>query len=205
MTVPGAEHSPPASYAGRLLVAAPPSDPVFDRTVVLVLDHDEAGALGVILNRPGELRVADVLPRWSDEVDHPPVLFVGGPVSPQGAVCLGALTQEAMRQEALSQEAGPESALPSGLRAVGGGVVLVDLDSDPDLLPLAHSRIYAGYSGWSPGQLDKEVAAGAWVVVDLLPGDPWMVRPERLWRDVLRRQDGALRFLSTHPGDPTLN
>ncbi len=192
--VPGA--SPPGlpSYAGRLLVAVPPTDPLFERTVVLVLDHDEAGALGVILNRPGELPVRDVLPAWADGVDLPPVLFLGGPVSPQGAVCLGAVAS------------GPEpAALPPGLRAVAGGVVLVDLDGDPALLPLAHARIYAGYAGWSPGQLDAEVASGGWVVVDLLPGDPWVDAPGRLWRDVLRRQSGSLRFLSTHPGDTSLN
>jgi putative transcriptional regulator len=191
----GGPPTPLPSYAGRLLVAVPPTDPIFQGTVVLVLDHDEAGALGLVLNRPGELAVADVLPAWADRVDGPPVLFVGGPVSPHGAVCLGAV----------APGAGPEEALPPGLRAVAGGVVLVDLDGDPVSLPLAHTRVYAGYAGWSPSQLDGEVEAGGWVVVDLLPGDPWTSHPQQLWRDVLRRQSGPLRFLSTHPGDTSQN
>jgi putative transcriptional regulator len=192
--VPGGA-GPGVSHAGRLLVAVPPSDPLFARTVVLVLDHDEAGALGLILNRPGDLQVAEVLPEWADAVVSPPVLFLGGPVTPEGAVCLG-------------RSLAPESELPATLRPVGGGLCLVDLGSGaggPAGLPLDRLRVYAGYSGWSPGQLDAEVAAGAWFVVDLLPGDPWSQAPELLWRDVLRRQAGPMRLLSTFPPDPALN
>jgi putative transcriptional regulator len=187
--------APGEFHAGRLLVAVPPSDPLFARTVVLVLDHDEAGALGLVLNRPGDLHVADVLPEWAEAVSEPSVLFLGGPVTPEGAVCLGRSTVA-------------ESELPPSLRPVGGGLVLVDLAAGadgPQGLPLDRLRVYAGYSGWSPGQLDAEVAAGAWYVVDLLPGDPWSPAPELLWRDVLRRQDGPMRLLSTLPRDPSLN
>lgn len=194
-SLPPSDAEPGVSHAGRLLVAVPPSDPMFDRTVVLVLDHDEAGALGLVLNRPGDLHVADVLPEWAGAVADPAVLFLGGPVTPEGAVCLG-------------RSPAPESELPPSLRPVAGGLVLVDLGSDadgPQGLPLDRLRVYAGYSGWLPGQLDAEVAAGGWFVVDLLPGDPWSSAPELLWRDVLRRQSGTMRLLSTFPRDPTLN
>lgn len=185
------------SLAGRLLVAAPPLvDSNFDRTVVWILDHDEDGALGVILNRPSSLEVADVLPGWEDLAAEPGLVFLGGPVGPQGALCLA------------PPPSSPVGEVASAYRPTPSGLVLVDLDAAPEVraaLPFHRVRVFAGHAGWAPGQLESERDAGGWYVVDALPDDPWSPRPEQLWRDVLRRQPGRLRLLATYPPDPSLN
>ncbi|KWX03430.1 hypothetical protein TH66_10985 [Carbonactinospora thermoautotrophica] len=182
-----------ASLQGKLLVAAPTlTDPNFARAVVLMLDHDENGALGVVVNRPTPVDVTEVLPLWSELVTGPQVLFQGGPVSLDSALGLAVV---------------PGSAEPLGWRRLYGGLGLVDLDAPPEVLAaeLGSLRIFAGYSGWGPGQLEQELREGAWYVVDAEPQDAFSLRPERLWRDVLRRQRSELALLSTYLEDPTLN
>lgn len=181
------------SWAGRLLVATPTLlDPHFVRTVVLLLQHDdEDGALGVVLTRPSETAVHEVLPSWAPAVGVPDVVFAGGPVQPTAAVCLGRL----------SAPGGPDEGwapLPDPLLGT------VDLDRLP-FAGLAEVRVFAGYAGWSVEQLEAEVEAGAWWVLDALPGDAFTPRPELLWEQVLRRQGPPLAFAVTYPPDPTLN
>jgi putative transcriptional regulator len=180
--------------AGMLLVATPALlDPNFADTVVLLLDVDEGGALGVVLNRPSGVPVGEVLDGWGEVVSEPEVLFQGGPVSTQGALAVGVVRSEAD--------------VPVGFREVDGGLGLVDLDTPLELLEgsLAHLRIFAGYAGWGAEQLAGEIEEGSWYVVPAEASDVFRADPTGLWRDVLRRQPGELAWHSTRPFDPDLN
>lgn len=185
------------TWAGKLLVATPELvEPTFARTVLLLLQHSAGdGALGVVVNRPSGTPVGEVLPSWSDVVADPGAVFVGGPVQPEAAICLG-----------LSRTGVPPSA---HLAPLPGAPLLstVDLDADPLLVqPLVRGlRVFAGCAGWSPGQLEGEVGEGSWWVLDSLPGDPFVPAPELLWRQVLRRQRGRLALYSTWPDDVAAN
>jgi putative transcriptional regulator len=182
---------------GSLLVALPSlTDPTFAGAVVYVLDHSDTGTIGVVLGRPSEVRIGDVLPGWSELAVEPSVFHVGGPCEADTALCL-----------ATRRGAAPLPA-DSGLRQVAGPVHLVDLDSDPDVLDgeIEGLRVFAGYAGWSAGQLGRELAEGAWACIVGAPGDvlAGCSGPE-LWRSVLRRQSGRLAVLSTAPADPSAN
>jgi putative transcriptional regulator len=185
--------------AGRLLVATPLlGDPNFWRAVVLVVEHEVTeGTLGIVLNRPTKVPVGQVLEQWTDLATDPSVVFTGGPVSPTSALALALV---------------PGQDEPVGWRALDGAPALarlglLDLDAPPRLLaPAIKSlRVFAGYAGWSPGQLDAEIDEGAWCVLPAQPGDVFAAEPERLWREVLRRQEGDLAFLATYPDDPAMN
>lgn len=188
---------PPAvPVAGRLLVAAPAmADPNFARTVVFLLDHDEEGTLGLVVNRPSQVPVGAVLPPWDGRTTGTDVLFTGGPVADDSALAIGLLD---------GPFDGPE---PEGFRRVSGPFGLVDLDLDPEdcLARIDAIRIYAGYAGWSAGQLEDELDEGAWYVVDGGPDDVFDPEPEGLWMKVLRRQHGELAFVATPSSDPSLN
>lgn len=179
---------------GRLLVATPAlEDPNFERTVVLILDHDDDGALGVVLNRASELSVDEALAGWSDLVARPQVVFGGGPVEPTAIVALGRATASVPADE--------------GVSARLDRIRLVDLGEDPVLAAadLERVRVFAGYAGWGPGQLELEVDAGAWFTIDADPADVFTADPERLWQAVLRRQPDELALFSTFPADPSQN
>lgn len=181
------------SLRGRLLVSTPDlRDPNFSRAVVLVVEHDADGALGLILNRPSGTSVGEVLPAWDQIASDPPVVFSGGPVDGSAAICLG------------STRPGVVSA---AVQVISPTVGVVDLDADPALLStdVAYVRIFAGYAGWGAGQLDQEVVLGGWFVVDSLPTDAFTPSPGGLWRTVLRRQGGRLALFSTYPEDPAHN
>ncbi|MBB6626821.1 YqgE/AlgH family protein [Nocardioides sp. KIGAM211] len=180
--------------AGMLLVATPALvDPNFADTVVLLLDVDENGALGVVLNRPSAVPVAEVLAGWSDVVAEPEVLFHGGPVSTEGALAVALLASD--------------DDVPVGFREVSGQLGLVDLDTPVELIDgsLQGLRIFAGYAGWGAAQLDGEIEEGSWYVVPGQAPDVFRLDPTDLWRDVLRRQPGELAWHSTRPVDPDLN
>ncbi len=190
--------------AGRLLVAAPAlRDPNFLRTVVLLLEHDPAeGALGVVLSRPSEAPVSALLPVWQPVAAPPAVVHVGGPVAPTAAIGLVAVRASART----NLPPGAFAALPAQDR---GELVLgtVDLDATAEQVApaLAGMRLFAGYAGWSRGQLEAEVAEGAWFVLDALPLDAFSPGPQQLWRDVLRRQGLPLSLLADMPLDPSVN
>jgi putative transcriptional regulator len=183
---------------GRLLVATPNiGDPNFARTVVLLIEHGDEGALGVVLNRPSDVEVVEHLPGWADVVASPPVVFVGGPVSPNAALCVAKVDAG---HEVLQGDG-------DGWDPLVGAVGTVDLTLDPDeVMPGVEAvRIFAGYAGWAPQQLEAEIADGGWFVVDALPLDPLSPLPEGLWRAVLRRQSGAVALFADYPPDPSFN
>ncbi|MCE7005111.1 YqgE/AlgH family protein [Kibdelosporangium philippinense] len=182
---------------GTLLVAAPTLlDENFRRTVVYVIDHRRGeGTLGVVLNRPSEVPVHEVLPAWGDHVSEPQSLFVGGPVEQKTALCLAAL------------RTGQDAASLKGVISVRGPVALVDLDADPDTLAskVKGLRVFAGYAGWDVDQLGGEIERGDWIVVPALPNDVLASPTQDLWGRVLRRQGMPVALLATHPGDVRTN
>ena len=190
--------APPASVeAGRLLVACPMlSDEPFAGTVVVLLEHDDdSGSLGVVLNRPLDSPVSDVLPEWHD-VDNATPMFHGGPVGLESVLALGVLKTGHVA--------------PPRFREVGNRWGLIDLDSEPEVAKASmHSvRIYAGYAGWAEGQLQAEVDEGAWYVVDIASDsreDLFSNEPLKLWNHVMRRQRSDLRLLLHWVRDPDTN
>lgn len=164
--------------AGTLLVATPViADPNFERSVVLVVSHDdEDGTLGVVIDRPTTIPVSEYLPEWEPVVASPPVVFHGGPVDPTVGL---AITMADGRVDMVELSAGP-------------------VDDRP-------VRIFAGYAGWGPGQLDAELAEQAWFVVGARPGDLTTPHPDDLWSTVLRRQNSEMAFFATYPSEPSLN
>ena len=169
------------SLKGRLLVATPAlGDPNFERAVVLILEHNDDGAAGVVLNRPTDMELLGHLPEWEDRAAAPGVVFVGGPVQPTGVICL-----------ALS----------------GGEIETLDPTAAADEVgaPVDQVRIFAGYAGWGEGQLEAEIMEGAWFVVDATPDDAMSRHPDDLWRAVLRRQGGRLKLFANYPEDLRAN
>jgi putative transcriptional regulator len=183
---------------GDLLVATPTLlDPNFEHAVVLLLDSDEDGALGVVLNRPSSVPVGEILPDWGTLTGAPDVLFQGGPVGTDSALAVGA-----------SMTYGSEpNAEPVGFRRLYDDVGIVDLDTPTELAgpALSHLRVFAGYAGWDAQQIRDEIRAGSWYVVPSVPGDLFGADPLGLWKRVLRRQPGELAWVSTRPVDPTMN
>lgn len=181
-------------FVGQLLVATPRlEEPTFRRTVILMLDHNDEGALGLVVNRPMDVDVAAVLPAWQPYATAPGRLYQGGPVQLDSALGLVAVPGD-------DEE-------PLGVKRIIGSLGLVDLDTPPEVVvgSVAGLRIFAGYAGWSGGQLEGEIDEGAWFVLDAEPRDPFSDRPDRLWRDVLRRQRGDLAFVAMYPDDIAQN
>jgi putative transcriptional regulator len=180
------------SLRGKLLLAAPAlKDPNFDRAVVFIAEHSEDGAMGLVLNRPSEAPVVDAIPDLTWVADSDELVYVGGPVAPNGVIVL-------------AEWADPSQA-----------VVLVDDDlgfvpgdaEDTDALADAvrRARVYAGHAGWGPGQLEDELAEEAWIVEAPLREELFSDDPEGLWSAVLRRKGREFALLSTMPPDPSLN
>jgi putative transcriptional regulator len=181
------------SHQGRLLVATPViGDANFHRTVVLLLEHSDDGALGLVLNRPTDLAVLDPLPEWNGFAAQPSVVFVGGPVEQSAAIGLA----QARASESID-----------GWSPVLDQIGTLDLSRDPSDLTvdIEWVRIYAGYAGWGPGQLESELAMDAWLVLDAQADDVWCDDPALLWGRVLRREGGDLALLSYCPPDPSSN
>jgi len=178
---------------GRLLVATPSlGDPNFERTVVLILEHGEDGAIGVVLNRPTGTDVAGPLPGWRPLAADPPVVFAGGPVSPDAAICLA--------------RSWPDE-FTDAYEPLLGALGAVDLNVDPvDVSSAVQAvRIFAGYAGWAGGQLESEIAEGAWFVVDAQAEDVLSADPLGLWQAVVRRQRGKVSFYANFPANPSMN
>lgn len=178
------------SLTGQLLLSnASLFDPNFRRTVVLIGHHDDEGAVGVVLNRPLGVLVADAVPPLA----HLPVdggeLFEGGPVEPQAAVVLADF----------------EDASRAGVVAFGT-VGFLPEEADPSALGvIRRARVFAGYSGWGPGQLEEELAEDAWLVTPATADDVFSTDPGELWERVVGRLGSAYAVLRTMPADPTLN
>ena len=183
---------PSGTLRGRLLVATPPLvDPNFDRSVVLMLEHGSDGALGIILNRPTDAALATVLPEWHAHATPPGVVFSGGPVAREAVIAL-----------ARGGRTGDPGWVPV-LDEVG----TVDVGTDPGDLGfgLDALRVFVGYAGWAPGQLEAELEQDAWFVVQTEPSDVFSPHPDGLWRDVLRRQRGRVAMFAHFPSDPMVN
>lgn len=181
------------TLAGKLLIAEPTLHAAaFHRTVTLMLEHNDDGALGVVLDRPSETPVSGVLPQWAERVAVPGVVFSGGPVSPEVAICLA-------ERSDLSEAEGWQVAV--------GHLGTLDVSRSPDDLPadIGRVRIFSGYAGWSAGQLEGELEAGAWYVVDRHDDDCFSSDPDELWSRVLRRQPGRLASVGLYPADPSVN
>jgi putative transcriptional regulator len=173
---------------GQLLIASPSLlDPNFRRTVVLVTEHGDEGAAGLVLNRPSESAVAEVVPELDELADPADVVWVGGPVE-QNAVLV------------LAEFDDPEE---SPVRVFGNlGFVALDREEPA---PMRRSRVFAGYAGWGGGQLEEELAREDWIIEEALADDVFTADGEELWRDVLRRKGGVYELVARMPEDPSLN
>jgi putative transcriptional regulator len=181
---------PVESLKGQLLIAGPSLvDPNFRRTVVLIGEHSEEGALGVVLNRASEATVSEAVPELTVLVDSLGLVHFGGPVQPSAIVVL-------------ADFADPERAGSLVVDSVG----FLPAEIDPDELgELRRARVFAGYAGWGPGQLDDELEEGSWIVEPALPRDIFTEEPGELWAEVLRRKGGPFGVLALMPYDPSLN
>ena len=171
-------------------------DPNFDGAVVLLLDQGEDGALGLVLNRPMLVPVHEILEQWAHQAElvPPDVIFRGGPVSPDAVI-------------GLARAPSPEASVSESWRTVVAEVGAIDLAVEPELQPVTPDgvRLFSGYAGWAPDQLESELAEGAWFVCDARTDDVFCTDAERLWHDVVRRQGGQLSLLAAYPPHPSLN
>jgi putative transcriptional regulator len=176
------------SLRGSLLVAAPTLlDPNFRRTVVLIADHNDEGAMGVVLNRPSGMTVSDAAPDLEEMVGPEAPIFAGGPVQPTSGVVLAQLVEAD--------------------ESVFGDVVLVpDLGELSDVVDRAQRvRVFAGYAGWGPGQLEGEIERDDWFTEPARADDVFAEDSEALWSAVLERKGGQFALVARMPEDPTLN
>jgi putative transcriptional regulator len=177
------------SLRGKLLVSSPSlHDPNFRKTVVLIAHHDEDGAMGLVLTRPSDVAGAAAAPSLDGFPGADDPVFVGGPVEPTSLMVLAEFDDLA------------EAAAP-----ILGRLGFMPADAEPEDLSIQRLRIFAGYSGWSSGQLEEELAEPAWLIVDAEPDDAFADDPEELWRTVLRRHGGPLTLMERMPFDPGLN
>ena len=179
------------SLQGKLLVAGPGLvDPNFRRTVLLIGEHGEEGAMGVVLNRASTVRVADAVPPMAPAVAPDELVYIGGPVQPQAVVVLADFVDRE-RAEALVLES--------------VGFLPDELDDLSEAGELRSVRVFAGYAGWAPGQLEDELEEGSWLVLPARVADVFTADPDGLWSEVLRREGGGLAVLATLPDDPHVN
>ena len=194
----------PDGLTGHLLIATPRlADSNFSRRVVLVLDHGDHGALGVVIDRPGGVAVEELLPQWQSLATPPAELFTGGPVARNALIGLVRLAS----RDAADDRSGPTLVgwrlLVDAERPVG----TVDLAADPSAMAdsIIGARLFSGYAGWDSGQLEEEIEDGSWYVMPAEARDPISADPEGLWRRVLKRQGGAVAMVAGFPADPTMN
>jgi len=179
------------SLQGHLLVAGPALvDPNFRRTVVLVGEHGAEGAMGVVLNRPSPASVDEAVPVLSELVEEHELVHVGGPVQPQAVLVLGEFEE-------------PEKA---GVLVFGTvGFLPGEIETADEVGDVSRMRVFAGYAGWGPGQLEEELAEAAWIVERARPEDVFTDDPDGLWSAVLRRKGGPFAVLAAMPLDPAAN
>lgn len=182
-----------SSTKGSLLVAVPLLDePNFHRTVIYMIEHNDDGALGLVINRPTDEDELPGLDSWMYELSQPQVVFDGGPVQTTTLIGLAAVTS---------------ADSTDGFVAIDGGLGTVDLGQLPSELAdgLTSLRLFRGYAGWGPGQLEGELADGAWLVIAAEREDIFSAHPQGLWRNVLRRGGGRTALLADAPDDLSSN
>jgi putative transcriptional regulator len=178
------------SLRGKLLIASPTLvDPNFARTVVFITEHNDEGALGIVLNRPSEASVESVVPELGEIAGGEPV-YVGGPVQPEALVLL-------------AEFADPSAA--AWIVVADVGLASADVDLEELARAVRRGRVYAGYSGWGPGQLEMEMEVDSWIVEPPLPKELFPDDPATLWSGVLARKGGQYALLSRMPADPSMN
>jgi putative transcriptional regulator len=179
------------SLSGQLLLASPAlQDPNFKRAVVLIGAHSDEGAMGVVLNRPSNATVGELVPQLEPAIGDEETVYVGGPVQPNSIVFLA---------EFLDPE-------PAGLLVLGRiGFPTPEADLDELAEATARRRVFAGYAGWGSGQLDAELDHGDWIAHPALPDDVFSEDPAELWSRVLARKGGAYVLIARMPLDPSLN
>jgi putative transcriptional regulator len=178
------------SLRGHLLIASPALlDPNFRRTVVLITEHTDDGAAGLVLNRPSLVEVAAAVPQLEELVDDDEQVWVGGPVQPEAVLVLGEFLD-------------PDEAAVPLFESLG----FPSLDEPEEIVPAtSRRRVFAGYAGWGAGQLEEEVANEDWILEPALADDAFTEEPDELWRDVLRRKGGIYELVARMPDDPSLN
>jgi putative transcriptional regulator len=178
------------SLRGKLLVASPALvDPNFARTVVFLTEHNDEGAMGIVLNRPSAAPVEAVVPELAEIANGEPV-YVGGPVQPEALVLLADFIDRAAAAWIVVADVGLASA----------DVGLEDLAE-----AVRRGRVYAGYSGWGPGQLEAEMEVDSWIVEPPMPAELFPEDPATLWSDVLARKGGQYALIARMPADPSQN
>jgi putative transcriptional regulator len=178
------------SLQGQLLIASPSLlDPNFHRTVVLVTEHNEEGAAGLVINRPSPAAVSELVPQLEPLVDEGEQVWFGGPVQPNGVLVLGEFVDP------------DDAAVP-----LFGALGFPSLDEPDDVVAATtRRRVFAGYAGWGAGQLEDELERDDWFLEVALPDDPFTDEPQLLWADVLRRKGGIYELVSRIPEDPSVN
>lgn len=171
------------SLRGKLLIAAPQLFDFFRRTVVLVIEHNEEGAFGVVLNRGSETPV-EAGTSFAAIADPGRYVYIGGPVAPSSVVVLGEFED-----------------IVASPKPIVGDLGVVDLDDGG--AAVGRARIYAGHAGWAPGQLEDELETNAWLIEDAEPEHVFYEGD--LWADLLRERGGQWELIATMPEDPTLN
>lgn len=179
------------SLKGKLIIASPKlEDPNFARTVVLITEHSDEGAMGVVLNRPSQAVVEDAAPTLEPVVEHGELVHVGGPVQPTAVTVLAEFDA-------------PDRAAVVVLDDIGFMAAGSDLDELAGLTRRA--RVFAGYAGWGPGQLEGELEHEDWIVHEPTRDEIFSPEPEGLWSAVLDRKGGQFRLVARMPVDPSLN
>lgn len=190
--------------AGMLLVAAPGmGSPEFARTVVFIVEHDEGGTLGVDLTTRSETPVHNVLEPWAAMMSTPPVVYVGGPVNQTQPICLGVTAVGAE----ISEDPNPLADGEPLFQKLANRFAIVNISVEPEHFDglLSGARLFAGYAGWEPGQLQDEIDRGDWYVAPALPSDVLAKGGADVWGDVMRRQPWPLPLYATYPADPREN
>jgi putative transcriptional regulator len=177
------------SLQGNLLVSSPALvDPNFRKTVVLIAHHDEEGAMGLVLSRPSTVAAAEAVPSLDGLPGAADPVFVGGPVQPEAFMALAEFDDV------------DEAAAP-----IFGDLGFMPAEAEPEDLSIRRVRLFAGYAGWGPGQLEAELAEPSWIVVAAEAGDPFVDDPDELWRSVVARKGSAFSLMENMPFDPGLN
>jgi putative transcriptional regulator len=179
------------SIRGQLLIAGPALlDPNFRRTVVLVVEHNDDGALGLVLNRPSDTSVREAVPELEQLVNLDDSLFIGGPVQPSTVIILAQF----------------EDATDAALIAFEDvGVLATGPAPDDPIAGVRRGRAFVGHSGWGPGQLDSELQRGDWILEPARREDAFSTSPPDLWPNVLKRKGGSYALVARMPPDPSLN
>jgi putative transcriptional regulator len=179
------------SARGKLLIAGPALlDPNFWRTVVLVIEHTDEGALGLVLNRPSETTVGEAVPQLEELVDLDEQLYIGGPVQPSSVIVLAEF------------EDATDAALIAfdDVGVLGKGASLDDVGAG-----VRTGRAFVGHAGWGPGQLDSELDRGDWILEPARREDAFAGDPSELWPGVLTRKGGSYALIARMPPDPSVN